>query len=116
MWQSLSRVGPRSPSVTSRVLFFVRGAHVGPWAAPGVIEATPGSRWIWVAVSAATGPAGLAAAPAGNGGGTAPLALRLQTMQAIVRDSRGAADVWRAGYGHAGGGSPCSYGSSCLYG
>jgi hypothetical protein len=54
-------------------------------------------------MSAATGPAGLAAAPAGNGGGTAPLALRLQTMQAIVQDSCGAADVWRAGYGHAGG-------------
>src|ERR1035441_8987875 len=49
-------------------------------------------------MSAETGPAGWAAAPAGNGGGTASLALRLPTMQAIVQDSCGVADVWRAGY------------------
>src|SRR5260370_29840799 len=53
-------------------------------------------------MSAATGPAGGAAAPAGNGGGTAPLAVRLPTMQGIVQDSCGVADVWRAGYGAQG--------------
>ena len=53
-------------------------------------------------MSAATGPAGRAAAPAGNGGGTASLALRLPTMQEIVQDSCGVADVWRAGYGAQG--------------
>jgi hypothetical protein len=40
---------------------------------------------------------GRAAAPAGNGGGTALLALRLQTVQAIAQGRCGAAEVWRAG-------------------
>jgi len=49
-------------------------------------------------MSAATGTAGRAAAPAGNGGGTAPLVLRLPTMRAIAQDSCGVIDVWRPGY------------------
>jgi NADPH:quinone reductase-like Zn-dependent oxidoreductase len=46
-------------------------------------------------MNATTGTAGRAATPAGNGGETAPPALRRQTMQAIVQDAYGAADVWR---------------------
>ena len=46
-------------------------------------------------MSAAIGPAGRAAAPAGNGGGTAP-PLRRQARLAIVQDTCGAAGVWRA--------------------
>jgi NADPH:quinone reductase-like Zn-dependent oxidoreductase len=46
-------------------------------------------------MNATTGTAGRAATPAGNGGETAPPALRRQTMQAIVQDTYGAADVWR---------------------
>lgn len=41
-----------------------------------------------------TGPVRRAATPAGNSG-TAPPATRRQTMQAIVQDTYGAADVWR---------------------
>ncbi len=62
-----------------------------------------GARWVWAAMSAVTGPADRAAAPAGNGAGTALLALRLPAMQAIVQDTCGVADVWRAGYGAQGG-------------
>jgi threonine dehydrogenase-like Zn-dependent dehydrogenase len=51
---------------------------------------------------------------AGNGGETAPLALRLPTMQAIAQDSCGAIDVWRRVTVRRGG-SPCPYGS-CLHG
>ena len=46
-------------------------------------------------MNATTGTAGRVATPAGNGGETAPPALRRQTMQAIVQDAYGAADVWR---------------------
>jgi hypothetical protein len=48
-------------------------------------------------MNATTATAGRAAAPAGNGGETAPPALRRQKMQAIVQDTHSAADVWRAG-------------------
>ena len=44
-------------------------------------------------MSAATALAGRAAAPAGNGGGTARSALRRQTMRAIVQAGYGSADV-----------------------
>src|SRR6266550_1554210 len=47
------------------------------------------------AMSTTTGTTGRAATPAGNGGQTAPPAPRRQTMQAIVQDTYGAADVWR---------------------
>src|SRR5689334_1896407 len=47
------------------------------------------------AMNATTDTTGRAAAPAGNGGETAPPALRRQKMQAIVQDTCGAADVWR---------------------
>jgi Alcohol dehydrogenase GroES-like domain len=46
-------------------------------------------------MNATTGTAGRAATPAGNGGETAPPALRRQTMPAIVQDTYGAAGVWR---------------------
>jgi hypothetical protein len=46
-------------------------------------------------MNARTGTAGRAATPAGNGGETAPAALRRQKMRAIVQDTHGAADVWR---------------------
>jgi hypothetical protein len=46
-------------------------------------------------MNATTGPPGRAAALARNGG-TAPPALRRQTMQAIVQGTYGAADVWHA--------------------
>src|SRR6266516_4063290 len=46
-------------------------------------------------MSTTTGTTGRAATPAGNGGQTAPPAPRRQTMQAIVQDTYGAADVWR---------------------
>ena len=46
-------------------------------------------------MNATTATAGRAAAPAGNGGETAPPALRRQKVQAIVQDTYGAADVWR---------------------
>ena len=47
-------------------------------------------------MSTAAGPAGRAAAPAGNGGGTVPATLRRQARSAIVQDTDGAAGVWRA--------------------
>jgi NADPH:quinone reductase-like Zn-dependent oxidoreductase len=47
-------------------------------------------------MNATTATTGRAATPAGNGSETAPPALRRQTMQAIVQDTYGAADVWRA--------------------
>ena len=43
----------------------------------------------------AAGAAGRAATPGDTGGGTAPVSAR-QTMRAIVQDTYGAADVWRA--------------------
>jgi hypothetical protein len=46
-------------------------------------------------MNATTATTGRAATPAGNGSETAPPALRRQTMQAIVQDTYGAADVWR---------------------
>ena len=46
-------------------------------------------------MKAATGAAGQAATPAGNGSEPAAPALRRQRMQAIVQDTYGAADVWR---------------------
>jgi|GEM_PF-2585301 len=66
-----------------RVLFFGRSAHVVPrgrrWAPlrPPRLAAGLGGH-------ERSDRAGRAPAPAGNGGGTAPLALRLPTMQAIV--------------------------------
>jgi NADPH:quinone reductase-like Zn-dependent oxidoreductase len=47
-------------------------------------------------MNATTGTADQAAAPAGNGGRTATPAPRQQSMQAIVQDTYGVADVWRA--------------------
>jgi NADPH:quinone reductase-like Zn-dependent oxidoreductase len=47
-------------------------------------------------MNATTGTADQAAAPAGNGGRTATPAPRQQRMQAIVQDTYGVADVWRA--------------------
>ena len=46
-------------------------------------------------MNATTATTGRAATPAGNGSETAPPALRRQTMQAIVQDTYGAADVGR---------------------
>jgi NADPH:quinone reductase-like Zn-dependent oxidoreductase len=46
-------------------------------------------------MKAAAGAAGRAATPGDTGGGTAPVPPR-QRMQAIVQDTYGAADVWRA--------------------
>ena len=52
-------------------------------------------------MAAATGPAGLRRSREGRR--DAQLVQRLQTMQAIVQDSYGAAGLRRAGYGCAGG-------------
>jgi NADPH:quinone reductase-like Zn-dependent oxidoreductase len=46
-------------------------------------------------MTAAAGAAGRAATPGDTGGGTAPVSAR-QRMQAIVQDTYGVADVWRA--------------------
>jgi NADPH:quinone reductase-like Zn-dependent oxidoreductase len=46
-------------------------------------------------MKAAAGAAGRAATPGDTGGGTAPVSAR-QRMQAIVQDTYGVADVWRA--------------------
>ena len=46
-------------------------------------------------MKAAAGAAGRAATPGDTGGGTAPVPRR-QRMRAIVQDTYGVADVWRA--------------------
>ena len=112
MAASVPHRGPLSVG-DQRVLFFFQlacrpvGRRLVPLSPPWLAV-------VWAVTSAATGPVGRAAAPAEKGGGTALLALRLPTMQAIAQDSYGVIDGWHPGYLRRGG-SPWPYGS-CLHG